>query len=264
MIGKESKITAMILLAIVIILTIVITPLAIMNMKEKDKENFPSYNQIDITENKIENQYEYSNIKNQLQNDYYFSKLGIMIDYESRNYNSRYLEQMLWNLIFNYELSNKDYFTFTDSKNGIYCMTEKNLLAAFYELYDVDVSKNVDYLKGYYKYIYKGKNGYCLDFKRVGSEYDNKIKIAVEKIGIIGVNITTDIYVYEYYISNTETEKNYEKALTQYINAGDIANANNVVINYLRGTISKKQLTFRINNNGKFFKYKVLTSKKIQ
>ena len=80
MIGKESKITAMILLAIVIILTIVITPLAIMNMKEKDKENFPSYNQIDITENKIENQYEYSNIKNQLQNDYYFSKLGIMID----------------------------------------------------------------------------------------------------------------------------------------------------------------------------------------
>ena len=260
--SKEKRVTLIIILVILCILFIIIIPLIIKYNKEQNKINFPEYNDIEITEGLLDNEITYEQIKKEFENDYYFNKLAIMMDYDSSQYTSAYLKNMLWNLIFNYEISNDNYFSYFDSKEGKYCFSKHNLINAFKELYDVDISENYNYLEGYYQYVYLSGKGYCLDFKKVAQEYNKNIKVAVERMAMIGTTITTDLYVYEY-SAITENEKYYENLLAQAIDKKNYSQAKSITENNLNGEVTHKQLQFKKNTNGKFFKYKILISKKL-
>lgn len=260
--NKEKRITFMIILVVVIFLSIITIPFIIKYYREKDQLFFPEYNDIDVDEDLLNDEESYDQIKKEFEKDYYFNKLATMMDYDKKSYSSAYLQDMLWHFIFNYELSNDQYFSYTDSKNGKYCFYKKNLINAFEELYDVDISDKYNYLEGYYKYVYISGKGYCLDFKRVSQEYDKNIKVAVERMSILGTTITTDLYVYEYYAS-TNNEKYYEKLLEQAIDSKNYSQAKSITENYLKGSVTHKQLQFKKNTRGKYFKYKVLVSKKL-
>ena len=225
---KEKKITLYILLGCIILLGIIVIPFVISSSKQETKKNFPDYNDVDISKGKLENDLEYENIRSQLENDYYFAKLTIMDDYDSKNYNPVNLQKMVWNFIFNYELSNKNYFTYSDSKKGIYCLSKDNFLKAFKELYDVDISKNLNLLKGYYKYVYINSKGYCFDFKNVSNEYNKDIKIAIDRMSMLGTTITTDVYVYEYFNIGNENDSAI-KLLNKYINNKNYIEAKKIV-----------------------------------
>ena len=88
-----------------------------------------------------------------------------------------------------------------------------------------------------------------------------EINIAVERMAMIGTTITTDIYVYEYYTNGLENEISNINILKSYIENDNYSSASNVVTNYLNGKVTHKQLKLKVNNNGKFFKYKILSSK---
>lgn len=259
--SAEKKATLTILIAVAVILTIVIVPLVIYNNKEEREKLFPRYDEIDITEDKLNDSQEYINIKERLESDHYFSKFALMKEYDSKNYSSKYLKSMLWDFIFNYERSNNKYLSFSDTENAVYCFKEKILVSAFKELYDVDISKDLSYLPGYYEYVYTGTDGYCLNFGTVDRDYENDISVAVERLTMIGTTITADIYVYEYY-NNYPNNPDVER-LEEAIKNKDYSNASLIASDTLHGKVTHKQLQFKTISNGNYFKYKLLLSKEL-
>lgn len=260
---KEERASLKIILFFVLLISIIIIPVLVSNYKIQNKENFPKYNDIKITEKKLNDSNDYNNIRKQLESDIYFAKLSTMMDFSSASYSSSILRELLWYFIFNYEVSNDKYFFYTDSNRGVYCLNKKNLIKGFNELYDVDISNDLDYLPGYFEYLFVKNKGYCLYFNHVADEYDNDIRVAVERMAMYGTTVTTDVYVYEYYNSYSEKDKKCVENLETSINNKDYNTASQIVKLNLKGTVTHKQLQFKINSRGNFFKYKILSSKKL-
>ena len=53
-----------------------------------------------------------------------------MIEYDSENFTSQYLDKLVWHLIFNYELDNTKNFNYSDSKNQVYCLSHNKFKEA--------------------------------------------------------------------------------------------------------------------------------------
>ncbi len=259
---NEKKATFIILGTITIILLIIIIPIVIITKEQENKKNFPEYKNIDITAKNIKNQNSesYKEIKKSLESDYYFSKETIITNYDYENTNKN-IKDMIWNFIFSYELQNTKYMTSNNKTDGVFCLSKKNTISAFKELYNIDITNELDLLPGYHEYVYKKNGNYCFIYKNVGNDYDNEIKIAIEDMSMKDNTVTANIYVYEYYTNGLDNEKSNINILERYIENNNYSSANNVVINYLNGKVTHKQLKFKINNNGKFFKYKILSSK---
>lgn len=258
---NDQKATLKILLFLALICTIIIVPFIIFSELNFKDEDFPEYQNIIINENRLEDEVEYKNIKHQLQNDYYFTKLGIMIDYNSENFDPYYLEELVWHFIFNYEIDNTKYFSKIDKDENIYCMKKNRFKEAFEELYNVDITEHEKVLKGFYKYLYVKADSYCFDVGNVSKEYDNDIKIGIERLAMVGTSVIADINVYEYYTSSSNNQ--YVKSLQNAIDIGNYTGANNIIKEDLHGTVQKKQIKFKINRHGDYFKYTVLSMKKI-
>ncbi len=260
---EEKRANFIILGILTIILLIVIIPLIIINNREENKKNFPEYKDIDISEKDVKdpNSESYKEIRKELESDYYFSKEALITDYDSEKYNGSNIQNMLWNFIFSYELENTKYMASNNKKEGTFCLSKNNTIEAFKELYDVDIKNELNILLGYYEYVYKKGNDYCFIYKNVANDYDNEITIAVERMAMIGTTVTTDIYVYEYYTNGLENEISNVNILKRYIENNNYSSASNVVTNYLNGKVTHKQLKLKVNNKGKFFKYKILSSK---
>ena len=202
---EEKKATMKILLIIVTFFMIIIIPFIIIHNKNYKDENFPEHENIDISKGKLKNEEKYEMIRKQLENDYYFRKMSIMMDYDSAYYNTEILDKMIWHFIFNYNYDNTDYYTHMDNRNSIRCLSKKFFINAFKELYNIDIEPDLYLLKGYYKYIYEKAYGYCLDFGNVAKDYDNDIKISINKLEMIGSTIIADVNVYEYYAVDTSS-----------------------------------------------------------
>ncbi len=258
---EEKKATLIILSIIIVIVTIITIPVAIISKKAEDKNNFPNYNEIDITEKKLENENTYATIKDQLENDYYFKKILLLKDYDYEKYSGINIEDMLWNFIYAYEIKNTKYFTYYSKNNGVFCLSKKNILEAFKELYNVNIENELNLLPGYFDYVYESGSNYCFLFNKVSQENDNEVKVSVERLAMIGEVVTTDVYVYEFYTTNTDEEISYMNSLDNYIKNDNYEEAKNIVNNNLAGSVTHKQLQLKINNNGKFFKYQILSSK---
>ncbi|MBR4178930.1 MAG: hypothetical protein IKR57_06255 [Bacilli bacterium] len=251
---------------IIILLIIIIVPTIIISNNKEREEYFPTYEKLevkksDFVDKKNEN---YIKVKKQLEADYLFSREAIISNYYYKNYTSADLKNMLWNFIFSYELSNTKDLSSIDYTSGYFCMRSHYVIDAFQELYNVKITQDIDLLPGFYEYVYKKGDKYCFNFANVGKDYDNQIKVAVEDLDIDDdKTIKANIYVYEYYTSDTDSEKAYISNLITDISNSDYTLANNIVLNNLKGKVTHKQLSFRVHNNGNFFKYQILQSKNL-
>ncbi len=254
---EQNKATLIVLAAISFILIIIIVPIILNNNKKEDKENFPTYKNIEVN-NKNNNNNE---VKKQLEKDYNFRKEVLIDDFDYENYTSLDVQNVLWNYIFSYELSNTKYLS-SISENK-FCLRNQYVIDSFKELYNIDISKDLDLLPGYYKYVTNDKRRYCFNYKNVSLEYNNDIRIGIDNISIDDDIITARLYLYEYYIMNTSSELSNVNTLENYIDNGNYSAASNVVKDYLAGKITHKELKFKINNNAKFYKYQILSSKKL-
>ena len=75
--------------------------------------------------------------------------------------------------------------------------------------------------------------------------------------------VTANVYVFEYYTTDTPKELSSVEELRLAIRSSNALGAINIVKGSLNGKATHKQLQFIINNGGKFFKYQILNSKKL-
>ena len=104
--------------------------------------------------------------------------------------------------------------------------------------------------QNFYKYLYVKADSYCFDVGNGSKEYDNDIKIGIERLAMVGTSVIADINVYEYYTSSSNNQ--YVKSLQNAIDIGNYAGANNIIKEDLHGTVQKKQIKFKINDNETF------------
>ncbi len=234
------------------------------NTKE-DKTNFPDYNNLTIKEKDVIDQTSdsYKEIKTRLESDPYFARTALISNYNYKNYTSIDLKQMLWNYIFAFELNNKKYLSSIDYDSGEFCMRSRYVVNSFEELYGVNISEDIDYLDGYYEYAKSKNNRFCFNFGNVARDYNNEIKILVDGISAKDNIVTANVYVFEYYTTDTPKELSSVEELRLAIRSSNALGAVNIVKGSLNGKATHKQLQFIINNGGKFFKYQILNSKKL-
>ena len=120
---------------------------------------------------------------------------------------------MVWHYIFAFELKNKKYLSSVDYNQGLFCLRSRYLIDSFEELYGVKISKDVDYLDGYYEYVQSKNNSYCFNFGNVARDYNNEIKVLVDGISVKDNIITANLYVFEYYTTETSNELEYIEEL---------------------------------------------------
>lgn len=251
---------------IVGVILIFIIVLANMSGGKEDKTNFPDYNNLVITEKDVKDKSSetYNSIKIRLENDYYFGKAALISNYNYKTYTSSDLQKMIWNYIFAYELNNKKYLSSIDYQEGLFCMRSRYVIDSFEELYGVKITKDIDYLDGYYEYVKSRSNKYCFNFGNVSRDYSNDIKILVDAISVKDDIVTTNIYVFEYYTTETPKELQSVQELDIAIRNTNAPTAISIVKDQLNGKSTHKQIQFKINNQGKFFKYQILNSKNLE
>ena len=266
MFKRETKATLIILGIILVIILIISIPLYFLSKKPNNEKYFPNYKEIEVNEDEI-NDYSsesYKYLKEQLQNDYYFKKEALINYYNYKNYTSADLENMVRNFIFSYEITNNRYISTINKDEGYFCMRTRRIIEAFEELYGVNITKDTEYLEGYFQYVSKNSNGYCFDYANVSYEYNNnEIYIAIDGIQAEKGVLTANLYVYEFYIMDSDSEINNVNLLKDAIDNNNYSLANDIVSNYLNGKVTHKQLEFKINNDGNYFKYQILSSKLI-
>ncbi len=260
---KDKKVTFILLGSIFGLLLIITIPIIIISNNKSDKEAFPEFEKIEITETSIEDvtSESYKNIKERLESDPYFAREAMITNYSSNNYTGSDLGKMIWNFIFSYSLKNRKYMSSYDEDDGIFCMNSRYIIDAFKELYDANISKEIDNFRGYDEYIITRGNKYCFNFKNVAKDYNNNLLVGVDAINVVDSVVTVNLYLYEFYTMHTPSELSYINLVKSNISNSNFNNANNIVKNNLNGKVTHKQLHFNILNNGKHFKYQILESK---
>ena len=132
---------------------------------------------------------------------------------------------------------------------------------SYVELYNTDISKYLDDMMYRFKYMFRKQN-YCmyytmaLDFTMYGRMfYINKMDY--DKDNEI---ITADIYLYTYPIT-TEAETSAQVNARTAMNNKEFDRAKKLIVEDSDGKYERKTIRFKINNNGKFFKYQIISIK---
>ena len=263
---KDSKSTLIVLGIVIGLLLAIIIPILISSKNKEEKTNFPEREVIKIGEKDVVdvNSESYKKIKSQLEKDPYFAREAMISNYNYKNYTSADLETMLWNFIFSYSLTNKKQMSNFDSKNQLFCLRRKNVIDAFNELYNVNITENIDYLEGYIDYVSTKSGRLCFEYGNVAKDYNNDLLVSIDGIAVNDNVITTNLYLYEYYTTYSGHELDDIERLKEKANASNYKEAQNIVVNNLKGKVTHKQLQFYILNNGKHFKYQILVSKNLE
>lgn len=271
---NETKAMFIVLGSVAFIIAIVIFLLIVTN--RDDKDNFPLYEDLNTGDLQDPSSKTYTDARDRLQKDIYFANEALLGEYNYEtftsmvndsnfdfdHYNGVTFRDLIWHFIHSFETSNLEYLSFISKSEGKFCMKKKYVLDGFKELYNIDISEQIQYLPGYLEYVNINDNSsYCFNYGQVLQEYQNDVKIGVERIAVSGTTVTTDVYVYEYYANDANDQIIAVQNLESYINARDFTSANSLVKNSLFGKITHKQIKLKINNRGKFFKYQLLSVK---
>ena len=227
--------------------------------ENKRKKDFPNYEAIKINEDTFTDTKKYDDLKNKLSNDYLFRKVVFVGDYDSSSISRKDIANLVENYVVSYELSNTKYLATTNKKKKYFCMTEKNLVTSFEELYNMDITPYLSDLSYYHKYFFKKKN-YCVYYMPAISDGAYAKYYYINKLEYNDSIINGDIYTY-LFSPVTEGETKNQKALRVAFKNKNFARVKNLVKNEVDGEYSRKTVKFKINNDGKFFKYQIISIK---
>ena len=262
--NKSSKKSFYIILgtALVIMLAIII-PLILTGEKVESNraKYFPTYTDIKVNSRTFTDEEKYEDLRKKLSEDFLFERLITVGDYDSSYMTKKDLDNLIENYMINFELSNTRYLTKFSKEKQYICMTESNLKESYVELYNTDISKYLDDMMYRFKYMFRKQN-YCmyytkaLDFTMYGRMfYINKMDCDKEN-----EIITADIYLYTYPIT-TEAETSAQATARTAMNNKEFDRAKKLIVEDSDGKYERKTIRFKINNNGKFFKYQIISIK---
>lgn len=262
---NKNKPLIIILGSAVFLILIIIVPLVLFgekNQKEKDK-NFPNYEEIKINDKTFEKEENKVNIEDTLRKDTRFQRTMMIDDYDSSSVSKKDLEKMVENYVFTFEMSNTKYLALHDRNKGVSCMKEEYFVESFKELYNTDVTKYLKDMTYYYKFLYKKKN-YCFYYYASGKWSRYNINLQFNSLNYNDDILTADIGTYVYYIPMPPSPK--EKTAEQFnslFESKKYTEAKRLLIDELEGEYKRKLIKFKINNDGKFFKYQIISIKTI-
>ena len=261
--SNQFKATLMVFGIVFGLLLIIVIPSYIISHRNDTKKNFPDYSNVSISEDDVKDtsSKSYSDIKYKLEHDHNFAKESLISNYNYKTFAPSNLSSLIWNFIFAFELNNTKYISSKGSSK--FCLRQSNVVTGFEELYCINITKELGYFDGYYQYVNVSNGRYCFNYKNVSKDYNNDIKLGIDGISVKDDIVTTNVYVYEYYTMLTSQERLMVSNLESYINTSNFDEAKKIVINNLNGKVTHKQLQFKINNNGKMFKYQILNSKNL-
>lgn len=255
---RNNKALLIVLSGAIIIMLLIIVPFMIFgekNEKAKDKY-FPNYTKIKVDKKTFTDEEKKQNLEKTMSQDNMFQKIVMIDDYDSNNMTRKDLENIIVNYAKIFEKSNTKYLSKYDYKYA--CMKEKYFVESYDELYNIDISSYLKDMTYYYKNIFKKKN-YCFYYPVV------EPKIIYLKFNDINYNneiidATIDTYLYMPSFDSMEFSK-IENNFIESFNAEEYSKAKNILINELYGEYKRKNVKFKINNNGKFFKYQIISIK---
>lgn len=255
---RNNKALLIVLSGAIIIMLLIIVPFMIFgekNEKAKDKY-FPNYTKIKVDKKTFTDEEKKQNLEKTMSQDNMFQKIVMIDDYDSNNMTRKDLENIIVNYAKIFEKSNTKYLSKHDYKYA--CMKEKYFVESYDELYNIDISSYLKDMTYYYKNIFKKKN-YCFYYPVVEPKniylkfndinYNNEI-----------IDATIDTYLYMPSFDSMEFSK-IENNFIESFNAEEYSKAKNILINELYGEYKRKNIKFKINNNGKFFKYQIISIK---
>ena len=269
-------------LFLVLVLGSVIVPALILNGKKQKEEYFPNSQDIKITEKILSTQEGSTKTRKSLEEDIYFIKFATSPDYNYKNIKRQkdpttglkysyiedgYLEKMISNFIFNFQLTNTAKLSSIDYSSGYFCLTPIRTKEAFEELYFTEVGMNdfIEYMPGYINYVTRNSGDLCFNFNEVSKSNDNELMIGVRQLSISDQKIiTADVYIYEYYTSGTDKEISATNMIKSYIKQSNYSTASDIVINNMNGRVKHRKIVFRVNKNQKYFEYQLLYSADIR
>lgn len=262
---KERMFQLRIIVVLLIIVAAIAIPLILSDREAELEKSFQENStiiKIRKRDLKTTTTKKYKDIKTQLENDYYFQKVATMPSMETATLPPSYTQTLLEQYMYNLDISDKSKFSAYDDETGSYCLQRSEVEDGYKELYNF--GKNVDayleYLPGYYEYVSVLNNRYCFQFAHMAS-YDDEVLIGIEKLGYSdGDSILANMYVYTFHSTGTKSELKYKTDVQGYIGADRFSDASKVVTSKLKGTVTHKQLKFKVNKNPKYFKYKVIKS----
>lgn len=260
---NEKKSTIIILsgaLLIILIVLLLFIPLTKQN-KESNKKYFPDYEDIIINEKVIKDKNKYDKVVKQLENDSSFNKLLMINDYNSTSASRVDLENMLTNYILLYSKTNTITMKEINNENGVFCIPEKNLIESFKELYNTNITGYMSSVKYYFEHVYQKKDRYCIYYDNVNKKYGKSIISSIESLTYNDGIVTVNAYVYSYKDKNQNDIKTKVKNIESALNNKNYSLASSIVTNELKGEAKKKNINFRIFNDGKYFKYQVIDIK---
>lgn len=255
---RNNKALLIVLSGAIIIMLLIIVPFMIFgekNEKAKDKY-FPNYTKIKVDKKTFTDEEKKQNLEETLSQDNMFQKIVMIDDYDSNNMTRKDLENIIVNYAKIFEKSNTKYLSKYDYKYA--CMKEEYFVKSYDELYNIDISSYLKDMTYYYKNIFKKKN-YCFYYPVV------EPKIIYLKFNDINYNneiidATIDTYLYMPSFDSIEFGKK-ENNFIESFNGKEYSKAKNILINELYGEYKRKNIKFKINNNGKFFKYQIISIK---
>lgn len=249
-----SAFTLMLLIIIPLILT------GERNESQKKKE-FPNYKEVKIKESTFTDTEKYEELKLNLNNDYLFGRILFMDDYDSNNVTRKDLQNLIENFAVGFEPSNTKYLAVVNKEKKYACITEKNLVLGFEELYNMDITPYLDTLSYYFKYFFKKRN-YCVYYQPAIATgiyargyYVNKLVYDKES-----ESITADLYLYSY-IPDGELSTDNQIELKKAFENKNFNITKLLIKTEDNGEFRRKTIKFKINNNGKFFKYQIISIK---
>ena len=263
---RDNKPTIIILagaLLIIIIVLLLFIPLREEKIKS-NKKYFPNYEDIVINEKVIKDKTKYEKVVKQLESDTTFNKLLMVDDYNSSSASKRDLENMLTNYILLYTIENTLPMKKYNKETGVFCLTEKRFLSSFNDLYNTDASDYFESIKYYFEHVFRKQDKYCIYYNNINKKYGKSIKSSIEKLSYDDGVITVNAYVYSYKDGNQTDKKTKEKNLESAIENKNYSLASSIAVDELGGEAKRKMIEFKIDNDGKYFKYQIIDIKTLE
>lgn len=259
----DKKPLLIILGSALLLMLIIIIPLIITGEKFSDdaKKDFPTFDNVKVNKKTFSDNESYEKLKDKLVGDYLFEKIVSINDYDSNSVLRKDLSNLVENYMVNYELSNTKYLAIVNKEKQFVCMTEKNLVTSFNELYNMDITPYLKTLSYYHKYFFK-KTNYCMYYNLALNYNARSRKIYINKLEYNDDNniITADVYIYSY-VSTGEYETDNQKALRIAFENKNFSRTKELIKDEIEGKCERKTVKFKINNDGKFFKYQIISIK---
>lgn len=207
--------------------------------------SFKYYNHYNVKSEKI---------KQELVYDPYFIQLT-NLDYYDGNISMDNMDELLE--YYKSNITKNKTKSFIDYRNEFgFCISKKDFLNSFKELFGKDISNYYDKLEDI-EFVYLKNKSIC--FKSDEPDDHEFNFVLIKDISYEGDNISANLYKYEINVYEKDVEDEIKTKINYTIEHENYSEFNNDVVNTYNGTIYEKNIKYIDKTRGEYFKYQLVS-----